>query len=199
MCPGSARISPFGVPWSKRTSTGGTGLGAQALSYEFEHGSDLLAGHVELLDSNSRKCGSPSLRQCCQLTVKSCTHRPGARQSPLCGRQDALMRSAGSTVLAPTGRVRVGCGSPSFHVECPARARVEHGPYSGAIQSLWRQTVYRGMFVQKSRISITSTNEGLDARRARRRTSRSSTGAALATRTTAIPPPTREHARRASS
>jgi hypothetical protein len=28
VCPGSARISPFGVPWSKRTSTGGTGLGA---------------------------------------------------------------------------------------------------------------------------------------------------------------------------
>src|SRR5918993_3330859 len=49
VCPGSARVSPFGVPWSKRTSTGRNGFGAQALSYEFEHGGDLLARHVELL------------------------------------------------------------------------------------------------------------------------------------------------------
>lgn len=46
----SAQISPFGVPWSKRTPTGGNRLGAQALGYELEHGFDPLARYVELLD-----------------------------------------------------------------------------------------------------------------------------------------------------
>ena len=48
-CPGNARISPFGVPWSKRMSTGGDRVGAEALCYELQDGCDLLAGHVELL------------------------------------------------------------------------------------------------------------------------------------------------------
>ena len=50
VCPDNARANPFGVPWSKRMSTGGNGVGAQALSHELEHGRHLLARHVELLD-----------------------------------------------------------------------------------------------------------------------------------------------------
>src|SRR5262245_51777303 len=49
VCVESARASPFGVPWSKRTTTGRNRFGAQAVGYEVEHGCDLLAGHVELL------------------------------------------------------------------------------------------------------------------------------------------------------
>src|SRR5687767_3514600 len=49
VCPGNARISPFGVPWSTRMSTGGNEVSAEALGDEFEYGRDLLARHVELL------------------------------------------------------------------------------------------------------------------------------------------------------
>ena len=49
--PDNARASPFGVPWSNRTSIGGDCLGAQALSHELEHGGDLLTRDVELLDN----------------------------------------------------------------------------------------------------------------------------------------------------
>src|SRR5262245_20831105 len=50
VCADSARVSPFGVPWSKRTSTGRDVGTAQALSYELEDGRHLLARHVVLLD-----------------------------------------------------------------------------------------------------------------------------------------------------
>lgn len=50
VCPDNARASPFGVPWSKRMSTGGEGVGAKALGYEVENGRHLLARDVELLD-----------------------------------------------------------------------------------------------------------------------------------------------------
>src|SRR6266849_6426435 len=50
VCPDSEWTSPFGVPWSKRTSTGGDWVGAQALSHELENGRHLLARHVELLN-----------------------------------------------------------------------------------------------------------------------------------------------------
>src|SRR5688500_16493698 len=50
VCSDSARASPFGVPWSKRMSTGGHGVGAEALGYEVENGRYLLACDVELLD-----------------------------------------------------------------------------------------------------------------------------------------------------
>src|SRR6188768_2739594 len=42
--------SPFGVPWSKRMSTGWHGVGAEALSNEVENSRHLLACDVELLD-----------------------------------------------------------------------------------------------------------------------------------------------------
>jgi hypothetical protein len=48
VCLGNARIRPFGVPWSKRMSTGGTGVSSEALGDEFEYGGDLLACHIEL-------------------------------------------------------------------------------------------------------------------------------------------------------
>jgi len=48
--PDNARASPFGVPWSKRTSTGGDWSSAQALSHELKYRRHLLARHVELLD-----------------------------------------------------------------------------------------------------------------------------------------------------
>ena len=48
--PGSARASPFGVPGSKRMSTGGDGVSAEALGYEVENGRHLLSRDVELLD-----------------------------------------------------------------------------------------------------------------------------------------------------
>ncbi len=50
VCPDNARASPFGVPWSNRTSTGRDRVGAQGLSHELEHGGHLLARDVELLD-----------------------------------------------------------------------------------------------------------------------------------------------------
>jgi hypothetical protein len=50
VCPDSARASPFGVPWSKRMSTGGDVGSAQALSHELEDSGYLFARHVELLD-----------------------------------------------------------------------------------------------------------------------------------------------------
>src|SRR4030088_2081408 len=50
VCPGSAWINPWGVPWSKRMSTGWNRLSAEALRHEVEHCRDLLARHVELLD-----------------------------------------------------------------------------------------------------------------------------------------------------
>lgn len=50
VCPDIARASPFGVPWSKRMSTGGHGVGAEALGNEGENGRHLLACDVELLD-----------------------------------------------------------------------------------------------------------------------------------------------------
>jgi hypothetical protein len=50
VCTDSARASPFGVPWSKRTSTGGDVGSAQALRDELEDGRHLLARHVVLLD-----------------------------------------------------------------------------------------------------------------------------------------------------
>ena len=40
VCPDNARASPFGVPWSKRTSTGGDGGAAQTLCDEVEDGGD---------------------------------------------------------------------------------------------------------------------------------------------------------------
>ena len=50
VCPDSARASPFGVPWSKKMSTGGDGVGAEAQGYEVENGRHLLSRDVELLD-----------------------------------------------------------------------------------------------------------------------------------------------------
>ena len=50
VCPGSARAGPFGVPRSKRTSTGGNDGSAKALSDELEDGHHLFARHVELVD-----------------------------------------------------------------------------------------------------------------------------------------------------
>src|SRR5437867_4625053 len=50
VCPDNARASPFGVPWSKRMSTGRDGVRAKALSHEIQYGHHLLARHVELLD-----------------------------------------------------------------------------------------------------------------------------------------------------
>ena len=50
VCPESAPASPFGVPWSKRTSTSGDGGIAQTLSQELQDGLHLFARHVELLD-----------------------------------------------------------------------------------------------------------------------------------------------------
>jgi len=49
VCSTSAWASPFGVPCSNRTSTGGN-FGAQTLSHELEDGLHLFARHVELLD-----------------------------------------------------------------------------------------------------------------------------------------------------
>src|SRR6516162_7489756 len=49
VCPTSVRASPFGVPWSNRTSTG-RDFGTQNFGDEFENGLYLFAGHVELLD-----------------------------------------------------------------------------------------------------------------------------------------------------
>jgi hypothetical protein len=49
VCPDNARASLFGVPWSKRMSTG-DGIRSKALSHELEHGRHLLARYVELLD-----------------------------------------------------------------------------------------------------------------------------------------------------
>jgi hypothetical protein len=40
----------FGVPWSKRISTGSDGVRAKALSYELKDVHHPLARHVELLD-----------------------------------------------------------------------------------------------------------------------------------------------------
>jgi hypothetical protein len=51
VCPGSARINPLGVPWSKRTRTGWNRLSAEAQRHEVEYCRDLLARHVELLDN----------------------------------------------------------------------------------------------------------------------------------------------------
>ena len=50
VCPDNARTSPFGVPWSKRMSTGGDVGSAQALSHQREDSGYLFARHVELLD-----------------------------------------------------------------------------------------------------------------------------------------------------
>src|SRR6516225_6298088 len=49
VCPTSVRASPFGVPWSNRTSTG-RDFGTQTFGDEFENGLYLFARHVELLD-----------------------------------------------------------------------------------------------------------------------------------------------------
>src|SRR5208282_2191129 len=55
VCSGSARISPRGVPWSKRMSINRRGLlpvgygSFQALGYKVEDGVDLFPRHVELL------------------------------------------------------------------------------------------------------------------------------------------------------
>jgi len=49
-CPDNAPASPFGVPWSKRMSTGRDGVCAKAFSHKLEHGHHLLARYVELLD-----------------------------------------------------------------------------------------------------------------------------------------------------
>ena len=49
VCPTSVHASPFGVPWSNRTSTGGD-FGAQTLSHELEDSLHLFVRHVELLD-----------------------------------------------------------------------------------------------------------------------------------------------------
>ena len=45
--PDSARPSPFGVPWSNRTSTGGSVDREQTLSRELEDGRHLLARDVD--------------------------------------------------------------------------------------------------------------------------------------------------------
>ena len=50
VCPDNARASPFGVPWSKRMSTGVDVGSAQALSDELKDSGYLFARHVELLD-----------------------------------------------------------------------------------------------------------------------------------------------------
>src|SRR5438045_4168987 len=50
VCLDNARASPFGVPWSKRTSTGVDSSSAQALSHELKDSRHLLTRHVELLD-----------------------------------------------------------------------------------------------------------------------------------------------------
>jgi hypothetical protein len=47
--PDNASASPFGVPWSKRTSTGWKISGAQALCHELEH-----SGHLTPAYGNSR-------------------------------------------------------------------------------------------------------------------------------------------------
>jgi hypothetical protein len=44
-----ARASPFGVPWSQRTSTGWNVRSAQDPSHGLEHRRPVLACHVELL------------------------------------------------------------------------------------------------------------------------------------------------------
>jgi hypothetical protein len=49
VCPGNAWIRPFGVPWSKRMSTGRNRVSSEAVCNEFEYGRDLLPRHVELL------------------------------------------------------------------------------------------------------------------------------------------------------
>ena len=48
MCSNSTLASPFGVPWSNRTSTGGD-FGTQTLNDELEHGCHLFTRDVELL------------------------------------------------------------------------------------------------------------------------------------------------------
>src|SRR3954449_5569258 len=50
LCPDRAPASPFGVPWSKRTSTGRNVRSAQTVGHELEDGSHLLARHIELFD-----------------------------------------------------------------------------------------------------------------------------------------------------
>ena len=48
--PGQRAGQPFGVPWSKRTSTGWSVCQARALRHELENRCHLLACHVELFD-----------------------------------------------------------------------------------------------------------------------------------------------------